>query len=207
MADTERFLVVHALKVKGLASAEDLTEITGRDDLDGVLDELVAEELVKLRTGRIGGYTLTKQGREAHPALVASAVTDAERGGVSRTYDAFLPVNGRFKEVCTRWQMRPGPDGGTQPNDHADTAYDSSVIGELGLVHEDAVRALRPAAEVSPRFGRYADRFSAALNRVRSGDAAAFARPMTHSYHDVWMELHEDLLLTLGREREAADGH
>jgi hypothetical protein len=30
---------------------------------------------------------------------------------------------------------------------------------------------------------------------------------MSASYHDVWMELHEDFLLTLGRDREAADGH
>lgn len=28
---------------------------------------------------------------------------------------------------------------------------------------------------------------------------------MYDSYHDIWMELHQDLLLTTGREREAAD--
>ncbi len=207
MADTERFLVVHALKVKGLASAEDLTEITGRTDLAPVLDELTAAELVKLRTGRIGGYTLTKEGRAAHPQLVAAAVTDEERAGLGRTYDAFLPVNGRFKQVCTRWQIRSGPDGDQQPNDHSDEAYDAAVVEELGAVHEDAVRALAPAASASPRFGRYAERFAAALERVRGGDPTAFARPMSHSYHDVWMELHEDLLLSLGRARDADDGH
>ena len=206
MADTERFTVVHALKVKGLASAEDLAEITGRTDLAPVLDELTAEGLVKLRTGRVGGYALTKEGRGAHPQLVAAAVTDGEKAGLGAAYEAFLPVNGRFKEVCTRWQMRPGPDG-AQPNDHSDAAYDAAVVEELGAVHEDAVRALAPAAEASPRFARYTERFTAALERVRGGDQAAFARPMSHSYHDVWMELHEDLLLTLGRERDAADGH
>lgn len=207
MADTERFLVVHTLKVKGLASAEDLAEITGRFDLAPVLEELTAEELVKLRSGRIGGYALTKEGRAAHPALVASAVTDDERTGVTATYDAFLPVNGRFKEVCTRWQLRTGAGGAQQPNDHSDEAYDSEVVSELGSVHEAAVEALAPAAKASPRFGRYAARFEAALARVRDGEQAAFARPMSHSYHDVWMELHEDLLLTLARERAAADGH
>lgn len=207
MADTERFLVVHALKVKGLASADDLVEITGRTDLAPVLEELIAAELVKLRTGRIGGYALTKEGRELHSELVASAVTEEERAGLARTYDAFLPVNGRFKEVCTRWQIRSGPDGAQQPNDHADETYDAAVVQELGAVHEEAVRALAPAAQASPRFGRYAGRFEAALERVRGGDRAAFARPLSHSYHDVWMELHEDLLLTLGRRRDDADGH
>jgi len=30
---------------------------------------------------------------------------------------------------------------------------------------------------------------------------------MSGSYHDLWMELHQDLMCTLGRERTAADGH
>jgi hypothetical protein len=197
MADTERFLVVHALKVKGLASADDLVEITGRTDLAPVLEELTAAELVKLRTGRVGGYALTKEGRALHPQLAAAAVTEEERTGLGRTYDDFLRVNGRFKEVCTRWQIRSG----------ADEAYDAAVIAELGAVHEEAVRALGPAAAASPRFGRYEQRFTAALERVRGGDRSAFARPMSHSYHDVWMELHEDLLLTLGRTRSTDDGH
>lgn len=207
MADTERFLVVHTLKVKGLASADDIAVITGRTDLAPVLEELVAAELVKLRTGRVGGYALTKEGRELHPQLVAAAVTEEERSGLGRTYDAFVPVNGHFKEVCTRWQIRSGPDGAQQPNDHSDEAYDASVVGELEEVHEKAIAALAPATEASPRFGRYEERFTAALGRVRAGDRAALARPMSHSYHDVWMELHEDLLLSLGRERDAADGH
>jgi hypothetical protein len=29
---------------------------------------------------------------------------------------------------------------------------------------------------------------------------------LTRSYHDVWMELHEDFLVTLARDRSAADG-
>ena len=49
-------------------------------------------------------------------------------------------------------------------------------------------------------------RFSTALERLRAGDTDAFTRPLTDSYHDVWMQLHEDLLLTMGRERSSADG-
>jgi DNA-binding IscR family transcriptional regulator len=99
-----RFLAVHTLKVKGLASAEDLAEATGVSDLAPVLDALVAEELVKLRTGRVGGYTLTRAGREAHLDLLATEVDDAERAAAEQAYAAFLPINARFKEVCTRWQ-------------------------------------------------------------------------------------------------------
>lgn len=202
MADTERFVVVHALKVKGMATADDLAEITGRDDLAPVLAELTGEGLAKERTGRVAGFALTKEGRAAHPQLLAGAVTDDERAGAAATYDAFLPVNGRFKDVCTRWQTRDG-----EPNDHTDAAYDEGIVTELGTVHDDVVVALEPAAAASPRFARYPSRFAAALERVRAGDVSAFARPMSHSFHDVWMELHEDLLLTLGRERDESDGH
>ncbi len=44
-----------------------------------------------------------------------------------------------------------------------------------------------------------------ALDAFRGGDDDALAKPLSGSYHDVWMELHEDLLATLGRERTDAD--
>jgi hypothetical protein len=187
MGEHERFLVVHALKVKGLASAEDLAEASGRTDLGPVLDELTGEALVKLRTGRIGGYALTKAGREAHPALLAAAVTDELLAGVTKTYEAFLPVNGRFKLICTRWQVR---DGRSDPNDHSDPEYDARVVAELAEAHDEVVQTLAPATYAAERFGRYPVRFAAALKRVRAGVTEAFARPMSNSYHDVWMELH-----------------
>ena len=199
-----RFLVVHALKVKGLASVDDLADLTGVDTgaLATVLDDLVGAGLARQRTGRVSGFGLTPDGRSLHPDLLHDHVTPDEVAGVSAAYEAFLPVNGRFKEVCTRWQMRADAI-----NDHSDAEYDARVVEELAVVHADAVAGLAPAVAVSARFGRYPARFSAALERVRAGETAAFARPMCASYHDVWMELHEDFLLTLGRERAAADGH
>ena len=93
MSDTDRFLAVHTLRIKGLASADDLAEITGVADLGPMLEQLIAEELVKLRTGRVGGYALTKAGREAHPELVEARVTEAERAGAEAIYQAFLPAS------------------------------------------------------------------------------------------------------------------
>lgn len=204
MQDMKQFAVVHALRIKGLASADDLAEITGSADLGPVLDRLVGDGLARLRTGRVCGYALTKDGRAAHPALLDAAVTVVGRDGAEATYAAFLPVNARFKAICTRWQL---VDGGPVPNDHSDAGYDAAVVEELAGAHDEIVAALAPAAAADARFGRYGVRFGAALDRVRGGEIEAFARPMSHSYHDVWMELHEDLLLTLGRERDAGDGH
>jgi DNA-binding MarR family transcriptional regulator len=204
-----RFLVVHALRLTGMASQDNLADVTGLDpaELSPVLDELVAAGLAKQRTGRLSGYALTADGRGLHRDLLSVHVTPGEVAGVAAAYEAFLPVNGRFKDICTRWQMRPGPDGKDVMNDHADPEYDTAVVGELGSLHAETVAGLAPAVAASERFGRYPARFASALDRVRAGEVAAFARPMSASYHDVWMALHEDFLLTLGREREEADGH
>jgi hypothetical protein len=102
----------------------------------------------------------------------------------------------------------------------------SSMPGRIGRpgrrLHPDQGRPRGAPGAAGHRGGRCgAGRRRAGLRRVPAdqrpvqggvhpladGDTAAFARPMSHSYHDVWMELHEDLLLTLGRERDAADGH
>jgi hypothetical protein len=54
---------------------------------------------------------------------------------------------------------------------------------------------------VLDRFGGYDDRFSAALRRVTTGGPTWVNRVGSDSCHGVWMELHEDLVATLGLRR------
>ena len=51
------------------------------------------------------------------------------------------------------------------------------------------------------RFGPYGPRLHEAAEKVQGGDHHLFTGVMCSSYHDVWMELHEDLILTLGIDR------
>ena len=62
--------------------------------------------------------------------------------------------------------------------------------------------SLNRAGEVSPRFTRYGERLSEALEQVET-DPRFMVSPAVDSYHTVWFEAHEDFLLTLGRTREA----
>ncbi len=55
------------------------------------------------------------------------------------------------------------------------------------------------------RLDRYAERLAEAEAAVRSGDMRRFTTPLNDSYHDIWMELHHDLLASFDRERTAAD--
>lgn len=200
-----RFLVLHALRVKGLASDEVVVALSGLPAAEVAerLGALLTEGLIVRREGRMAGSMLTPSGKAAYPPLVKADVEPAERqAALAAAYDAFLPVNGDFKRVCTEWQVRT--DSG-QPNDHSDPGYDEGVVARLGEVHTRVVAPLKELTTVMDRFGTYAVRLDAALERVRSGEVAAFARPLADSYHDIWMELHQDLLLSLRRERSAHD--
>jgi pyruvate,orthophosphate dikinase len=45
-------------------------------------------------------------------------------------------------------------------------------------------------------------RLRRALAEIRAGDDTMVAAPIKDSYHTVWFELHEDLLLLANRERK-----
>ena len=93
------------------------------------------------------------------------------------------------------------------PNDHADAAYDATIAGRLTALQPDVAAVVDALAAVMARFGPYTGRLADAAARFAAGDPHALARPLARSYHDVWMELHEDFLVTLRRERDAADGY
>jgi DNA-binding MarR family transcriptional regulator len=192
---TDEYTVLHALKVKGIAPADAVATSLGTDaaNVEPLLDAAVADGLVKRREGRMAGYTLTAAGRERHGALRAATLDDAAEAKLADAYAAFLAPNRAFKELTTAWQLRP-EDSDPAP-----------LLEQLEDLDREVLRLLQTASEGQPRFAIYGRRFTAALGRLRAGDETAFARPLSDSYHDVWMELHEDLIATLGLERTEAD--
>ncbi|RRQ27440.1 MarR family transcriptional regulator [Rhodococcus sp. Eu-32] len=196
----ESFSILHSIRVKGLATDPVLAAMVGMspEDLHSRLKPLVAEHLVVRREGRMSGSMLTPVGKEKHADLLALMTPGP---AVNDFYEAFLPLNRRFKKICSAWQMRDE----VTPNDHADPEYDAGVIEDLALVHDELAALLVPLGAEDSRMSLYGPRLTAALERIRGGDRGAFARPMNDSYHDIWMELHQDLLLVSGRARGEHD--
>jgi hypothetical protein len=190
MTQLDEFAVLHALKVKGLAPADQVADSLGVDETEllPLLQAGVDAETIRFREGRVTGYTLTAPGRERHAQLLPAAPAE-----ISAAYDAFLEPNRAFKQVTTDWQLR---EEGADP---------APILDRLGLVDSDVNHVIDVAVGGASRYETYRSRFADALARLRAGDDSAFARPMSGSYHDVWMELHEDLLASLGRERTEAD--
>jgi hypothetical protein len=195
MTTVDEYTSLHMLKVKGFASADAVALSIGlsASDVEPVLDLAVEEGNAKKREGRLSGYTLTAAGRERHEELRQSNVDAACVACLQQAYEGFLGPNHEFKQLTTDWQLR---------EEGADSA---PILARLDAMQETVSAIVTTAASVTPRFGIYQTRFANALDRLHQGDTTAFARPMSDSYHDVWMELHEDLVASLGATRTDAD--
>jgi hypothetical protein len=149
-----------------------------------------------------GGFSLTEAGRAENERLLA--VELAACGGedeVVRVHAAFLPLNARFQEMATRWQLRPAPGDPMAMNDHTDFRWDDRVLDGLGSVGRRLTSMGSDLCAVLTRFDGYAERYLAALARVEQGERRWVDGVGVDSCHVVWMQLHEDLLATLGIER------
>lgn len=192
-----------ALRVQGVTSTDraGAALCVTADAAAARLAALADGELAAERTGRITGFTLTQQGLDELNKLIAAEGLCGNKA-LLECYDRFLQLNDRVLRVCADWQLRR--DGGVEvPNDHTNPDYDSSVIDRLAELHARARVCLERVAGCAPRFAPYGARLDSCVDQLRAGDRLAFTAPLAESYHTVWFELHQDLLLTLGLEREA----
>ena len=204
-----RLLVLHALRLKGFADTDVVARATGvpEPEVASHAQELAAAELVQRRDGKLAGWSLTKEGRAEHAALVAAELEESgQRDVVDAAYRGFLAANGDMLGTCTAWQLRD--EGGNQVlNDHTDPDWDAAVLDRL----RDCDRRVQPVLDhldsSLERFEGYRGRFEAALAKVLAGELEWFTKPVIDSYHTVWFELHEDLLCTLGIERASEARH
>jgi hypothetical protein len=179
-----KFLTHHALRIKGFSKSETLAEIVALDVgvVDTHLQELQAEEMAMFREAR-SLWQLTPAGRAAHPEALAKDLAGVDLNALKPHYHSFLEINDTFKHLCGDWQLRDGA-----PNDHSDDKYDQEII-----------------KTIIPRLSPYVPRLDSTCKLVVGGANNMFTGVMCGSFHDVWMELHEDLILSQGIDR-AAEG-
>jgi DNA-binding MarR family transcriptional regulator len=201
-----RLLVLHGLRLKGFAEPDDVAALVGLEPADVVarLEQLEADELVLYREGRLTGWALTPAGRKAQEQGLQAELQECDaRDAVLDAYKRFLDLNNDLLGICTAWQMK---DEATI-NDHADPAYDKSVIDRLHELHGKVEPIITDLEATLDRYCGYRSRLQASLARLRSGEAEWFTKPLIDSYHTVWFQLHEDLLNTLGIERSQEGAH
>lgn len=205
LRSSPELLVLHAVRLTGMADDDAVARRTGlpRGDVSELLLDAEAFGWVtRVEFGDSRGWALTDRGRAQDGRMLATELDAARaRATVERAHRRFEELNGRLVRASTDWQLQPTPADRFAANMHDDPAWDDRVVRELA----DLERELRPVvhalAGVLARFAGYDDRFAAALTRVRLGETDWVTGIGIDSCHVVWMELHEDLLSTLGLER------
>jgi hypothetical protein len=194
--------VLQAVRLKGRIAPADIVATVGEEPTavtDAVRAATEAGLLIEGKTVR-----LSPEGRARLSELLAAERENADQIAISDAYHEFRGVYADFKALVADWQLKNG-----EPNPHDDQQYDSAVLARLVDVHERVTPVTAAVASQLPRLARYSDKLEAALAKVQSGDTTWLTRPIVDSYHTVWFELHEELILAAGltRESEAQAGH
>ena len=195
-------MVLHTLRCMGFSGLTRVATAAGLpvSDVESELIDLAVAGLVTRTAGEFGGWGVTAAGRAADAQRIADELAAAgARPTVERAYDGFLVLNPELLDLCTAWQLR-SVDGVLTTNDHGDRGYDARVLDRLADLDRRAEAGCAELSAAVPRFDRYRRRLADALARARAG-AGEYVADDLESYHAVWFQLHEDLLVTLGMPR------
>jgi hypothetical protein len=204
---TPRLLVLHGLRLKGVAEVEAVAGAIGLEvgEVRDQLATLGGEGLAVHRDGLLAGWTLTSEGRNEHHRLLGVELDDVGGWSTVRTgYQRFRGLNPRVLEACSRWQVRsvgPASAADVVRNDHQDASYDGRVLDDLSSALDRARPIGEQLTHTLARFAPYAPHLEDALVRARAGQLDYVTKPVIPSFHTVWFEWHEDLLVTLGLDR------
>ena len=190
-----KLAVLQGVRLKGRVSRADLAATLGEDPSE-VVDDLARAGLLAERPT----LRLTAEGRGRLEELLTAERSTVDLSAISAAYNDFRAVNTEFKALVTDWQVRDG-----EPNTHDDSDYDTAVLARLDDVHQRITPIVAAAATQLPRLSRYSTKLQTALDNVHAGDTIWLSRPLIDSYHTVWFELHEELILAAGLTRETED--
>lgn len=204
---TPELLVVHAVRLLGLASRDAIAARagTGTDATLRALQEAERNGWVQyFAFAGLEGWSLTDTGRIENERQLAAERRHADPENViAAVYRDFRPLNTRLVRAVTEWQLKPTHDDRFAPNTHRDAAWDGRVLDELAALGTELAPLTQRLSGVLARFDGYADRYDAALHRAAGGEHDWIDRSDVDSCHRVWFQLHEDLVATLGIDRRA----
>lgn len=192
--------VVRVLLVKGFATPDGFAAAlsTTPDEVEAILNRMTADGLAELAGGM---FQLTADGKALGNEMMALDRREWGEDNAAAALEALVPFDQRMKDIVTGWQMREFK-GRQILNDHTDAAHDAAVLEAFDALHRDSSDWLRSLSEGLPRLVAYTTRLQRAADLVRDGNHDYLASPRVDSYHTVWFELHEDLILLAGRTRE-----
>ncbi|MET0419519.1 MAG: transcriptional regulator [Actinoplanes sp.] len=185
-------LVLHTLRCIGFAGLSRVADASSlaEPEVESRLIDLAVAGLVTRTAGEFRAWGLTEAGRAEDASRTARELdAGGARGAVTEAYGKFLELNPELLDLCSAWHLR------------AERGIPAErVLAAFGDLDQRAEAVCADLAAAVPRFGRYRVRLGDALGRARGG-ALEHLTDTLDSYHNVWFQLHEDLLATLGIPR------
>ncbi|MGO1182758.1 MAG: transcriptional regulator [Micrococcaceae bacterium] len=200
-------LVLHAVRLTGFADTGAVTQRAGtsHDATLRMLRQAKSEGWVQYMSfADLAGWSLTDAGKVENERQLAEELREVDpHDTVVRTvYHQFLPLNARLLREVTDWQIRPSEVDPYAPNDHTDLTWDGRILDHLASLGSELRPLVERLATVLARFDGYGPRYDAALLRARNGEVEWIDKTSVDSCHRVWFQLHEDLIATLGIDRQ-----
>ena len=198
-------LTLHAVRVTGMTDASAIAHRTGlaREVVeDLLLDDEARGWVQRVAFADLAGWSLTETGRlEGERRLADELDRTGARAAVDRVHETFARLNERFLLTLTCWQIRPQAWDRLAANDHDDPFWDGRVLDELASYRRRLGPLCAELTAALERFAGYDERYAAALARAEGGQPRWVDGAEVDSCHTVWIQLHEDLLATLGIDR------
>ena len=143
--------------------------------------------------------SITESGKKALKELIQARRRHIIPLLEGRAWAGFEALDTEFKKVCSMWQVRQDRAG--SPNAHDDPEYDFGVLERLGEVHSRLRELVRSVSGLEAELADLTVELDNAMARVSEGEFDYFTGVQLNSFHNLWFELHEDLLCTMGLER------
>jgi len=194
--------VLQAVRLKGRINPADIAGTVDEDPTAVAEAVKAAAESGLIAEGKT--VRLTENGRNRLDELLAAERQNVDHAAIDTAYAEFRNINADFKALVTDWQLKD-----SEPNTHEDEEYDAAVLSRLAEVHQRVTPIVELVGKQLPRLGNYSEKLATALEKVQAGETTWLTRPIIDSYHTVWFELHEELIVAAGltRESEAQAGH
>lgn len=174
------------------AGALERDHVVGYDgaDLDGDLGVLADRQLIA-----DGDLVLPTDAGKAlldeQYSRVRAGLSEAERDEI---LDRFRPLDREVKALAARWQDADARD---------DWDERIATIEKLSALQQATLAFIARYRGRLPNLSEFGAKLGKALAHVLEGESDFVVGVRCPSYHTVWFEMHEDLLRTLERQRDA----
>lgn len=181
---TDEREVLHALAMAGVADPATVAGAAdaSADEVGETLESLASDGLVEETDGL---WYVTDAGDERLTERCRARLDDRSLARLRERFDEFETLDGRMKDLASEWQA----------------SRDERLVSDLAALHAEVEAVFEPLGDGRRVYEPYLEDLRAALDALEDGREAYFTGTDVDSYHEVWFDLHDDLLRTLGEGR------